>query len=96
MRGVLAERVIVSTHLDPFLSLGALQRDLGSHLLLVHYSPKGADATCDAIDAGLGSTALPGTVDRALFLRCFPDGRLPLGVSSSTCSTSPAQGPILR
>jgi hypothetical protein len=62
----------VTAALQPLLTL---QRDLRFHLLLVHHSPKGADSTRDAIDAGLGSTALPGTVDLALFLRCFPDGR---------------------
>jgi hypothetical protein len=62
----------VTAALQPLLTL---QRELRFHLLLVHHSPKGADSTRDAIDAGLGSTALPGTVDLALFLRCFPDGR---------------------
>jgi hypothetical protein len=62
----------VTAALQPLLTL---QRELQFHLLLVHHSPKGADSTRDAIDAGLGSTALPGTVDLALFLRCFPDGR---------------------
>jgi hypothetical protein len=62
----------VTAALQPLL---ALQRELRFHLLLIHHSPKGADSTRDAIDAGLGSTALPGTVDLALFLRCFPDGR---------------------
>jgi AAA domain-containing protein len=62
----------VNAALQPLLGL---QRELRFHLLLIHHSPKGADATRDAIDAGLGSTALPGTVDLALFLRCFPDGR---------------------
>src|SRR4029453_13246349 len=69
----------VTAGLQPLL---ALQRELRFHLLLVHHSPKGADARRGAVDAALGSTALPGTVDIALFLRCFGDGRRTLSSSA--------------
>jgi AAA domain-containing protein len=83
----------VTAALQPLL---ALQRDLRFHLLLVHHSPKGADATRDAIDAGLGSTALPGTVDLALFLRCFPDGRRTLCSSPRSECGDPLPETVLR
>jgi hypothetical protein len=54
----------VTAALDPLL---ALARELGTHVMFLHHSPKGDPR--QAIDAALGSTAIAGSVDTLVVLR---------------------------
>jgi hypothetical protein len=54
----------VTAALDPLL---ALARELGTHVMFLHHSPKGDPR--QAIDAALGSTAIAGSVDTLIVLR---------------------------
>jgi hypothetical protein len=54
----------VTAALDPLL---ALAREIGTHIMFLHHSPKGDPR--QAIDAALGSTAIAGSVDTLMVLR---------------------------
>lgn len=54
----------VTAALDPLLGVA---RELGTHVMVLHHSPKGDPR--QAIDAALGSTAIAGSVDTLIALR---------------------------